>query len=296
MSLRRAVKAHGFKDFMRMGFAVATSQKITPPPSPKNEDLRRAKVAEAAVIGQDLTQEFEIFCELGKMITDASQCMVNILDGENQFTIGGAGLPIDPLLPIPQKMSMCQFALSSPEPFIISNLLADERFANSVITKPPINGAAYAGFPLNTPDGVALGTLCIFHAEPTELTDEQIRIMRQLAKAVSDHIIFRIQGANFTASRISAMLGQFQIIAPEGTIAELVAFLDFCAYGTTSPEQLSALQRDGVITKTNETWMLSQDGSELKAKLGLANAGYRGHTANAMTSGNQLDDLLGEME
>jgi hypothetical protein len=120
--------------------------------------------------------------------------------------------------------------------------------------------------------------------------------MRQLAKAVSDHIIFRIQGANFTASRISAMLGQFQIIAPEGTIAELIAFLDFCAYGTTSPEQLSALQRDGVITKTNETWMLSQDGSELKAKLGLANASYRGHTANAMTSGNQLDDLLGEME
>jgi hypothetical protein len=42
--------------------------------------------------------------------------------------------------------------------------------------------------------------------------------------------------------------------------------------------------------------MLSQDGSELKAKLGLANASYRGHTANAMTSGNQLDDLLGEME
>ena len=181
---------------MRMGFAVATSKKIIPPPKPKNEDLRRTKVSEAALIGQDLAQEFEIFCDLGKMVSGASQCMVNILDGENQFTIGGSGLPVDPLLPIPQKMTMCQFALTSPTPFIVGDLSADERFADSIITKPPIDGAAYAGFPLNTPDGVVLGTFCVFHAKATELTNEQIRTMTQIAKAVSDHILYRIRGAN----------------------------------------------------------------------------------------------------
>ncbi len=296
MSLKRAIKAHGFKDFMRMGLAVATSKKINPPSNPKNEDLRRTKVAEAAVIGQDLAQEFEIFCELGKIVSGASQCMVNILDGKNQFTIGGIGLPVDPMLAIPQKMTMCQFALSSPEPFIISDLLADERFANSIITKPPINGAAYAGFPLNTPDGVVLGTFCVFHAEATELTSEQTRLMGQIAKAITDHILYRIQGANFTASRVSAMLNQFRLIVPDGTIEELIFFLDFCAFGTTTPENLIALQRDGIISKVKDRWMLSQNGSDLKAKLGLTNAGYRGHQSSSTAQSNQLDDLLSKME
>ena len=36
-----------------MGFSVATSKKIIPPSKPKNEDLRRTKVFEAALIGQE---------------------------------------------------------------------------------------------------------------------------------------------------------------------------------------------------------------------------------------------------
>ena len=296
MSLKRAIKAHGFKDFLQMGFAVATSKKIIPPSKPKNEDLRRVKVAEAALIGQDLVQEFEIFCELGKIVSGASQCMINILDGKNQFTIGGSGLPVDPLLPIPQKMTVCQFALLSPEPLIISDLSADERFANSIITKPPINGAAYAGFPLNTPDGVIIGTFCTFHAKATELTIEQTRMMCQIAKAISDHILYRIEGANFTASRVSAMLNQFKLIVPEGTVEELISFLDFCAYGTTSPENLVSLQRDGIISKAKDSWMLSQNGSDLKAKLGLTNAAYRGHQSSSTAHKNQFDDLLNEMD
>ena len=296
MSLKRAIKAHGFKDFLQMGFAIATSKKIIPPSNPKNENLRRIKVAEAAIIGQNLAQEFEIFCELGRMVSGASQCMVNILDGENQFTIGGSGLSVDPLLPIPQKMTVCQFALLSPEPFIVSDLSADERFGNSIITKPPINGAAYAGFPLNTPDGVILGTFCVFHEEATDLTVEQTRIMCQIAKAISDHILYRIEGANFTASRVSAMLNNFKLIVPEGTVEELISFLDFCAYGTTSPDNLISLQRDGIITKAKDCWMLSQNGSDLKAKLGLTNSAYRGHQSSSTAHKNQLDDLLNEMD
>ncbi len=296
MSLKRAIKAHGFKDFLQMGFAIATSKKIIPPSNPKNENLRRIKVAESAIIGQNLAQEFEIFCELGRMVSGASQCMVNILDGENQFTIGGSGLSVDPLLPIPQKMTVCQFALLSPEPFIVSDLSADERFGNSIITKPPINGAAYAGFPLNTPDGVILGTFCVFHEEATDLTVEQTRIMCQIAKAISDHILYRIEGANFTASRVSAMLNNFKLIVPEGTVEELISFLDFCAYGTTSPDNLISLQRDGIITKAKDCWMLSQNGSDLKAKLGLTNSAYRGHQSSSTAHKNQLDDLLNEMD
>ena len=40
MSLKRAVKAIGFKDFMKMGLALATSRNMAIAVPPKNEALR----------------------------------------------------------------------------------------------------------------------------------------------------------------------------------------------------------------------------------------------------------------
>ena len=98
MSLKRAIKAYGIKDFMQMGLAIATSRKIDPPAPPDNEDQRRVKVAQTGIVGQDLASQFEIFGDVVRLITSADQVMINILDGENMFTIGGCGVPVDPLM------------------------------------------------------------------------------------------------------------------------------------------------------------------------------------------------------
>ena len=57
----------------------------------RNEALRRVKL-ETGIIGQDLSSQFEIFGEMVKLVTHwcRFQLMVNILDGKNQFTIGGS--------------------------------------------------------------------------------------------------------------------------------------------------------------------------------------------------------------
>ena len=96
VSLRRIIKTFGFKDFVQMGVAAATSRKMAKPVAPRNEALRRVKVAETGIIGQDLSSQFEIFGDMVKLVTGADFSMVNILDGKNQFTVGGSGIPIDP--------------------------------------------------------------------------------------------------------------------------------------------------------------------------------------------------------
>ena len=120
--------------------------------------------------------------------------------------------------------------------------------------------------------------------------------MRQLAKAITDQIEYRAEQANLTASRIGAMLGRFIRFAPDGNITELMGFLDFCAQGTSTPEILAMLGRDGVITKRNGSWMLTQDGIDLKAELGLASEGYLGSQARVAAVGGRLDDLLAQVE
>ena len=216
MSLKRAVKAVGFKDFMKMGLALATSRKMAIAAPPKNEAQRCNKVIETNIIGRELSDQFEIFAEVAKMVTGAQTSLINILDGNDQFTIGGSGMTIDPLLAMPQKLSVCQFALSNIEPLIIADFSKDERFSGTYITKPPISAKAYAGFPLITKEGFVLGTLCVFYHSPSQISDEQIRLMKQLAKAVTDQIILRNEQANLNAEKIAAMLGRFLRFAPKG--------------------------------------------------------------------------------
>ena len=295
MSLKRAIKAVGFKDFMKMGFAVATAKKITVPPPPKNEAQRQSKVNEVGLIGHDFSQQFEIFPEMVKMIAGVNIAMINILDGKNQFTIGGSGIPVDPLLAMPQKMSVCQHALLSPEPLIIPDLSEDDRFAGSHLTKPPTNARFYAGFPLNTPEGLVLGTLCAVHQQPLNLDEEQERLMKQLAKAVTDQILMRNDQTKLVASQVAAMLGRFIRFAPKGTINELIGFLDFCALGTAPTEILTCLERDGIVSTTNGKVALTQDGNDLKNELKLAGSGYHSNQSKTPSVGNELDDLLGKL-
>ena len=295
MSLRRAVKALGFKDFVKMGFAVAAAKKITVPPSPKNESQRRNKVNEVAIIGHDFSQQFEIFPEMVKMIVGVDIAMINILDGKNQFTIGGSGIQVDPLLAMPQKMSICQHALLSPEPLVIPDLSKDDRFADSHLTKPPTNARFYAGFPLNTPEGLVLGTLCAVHRQPRNLDDEQQRLMKQLAKAVTDQILMRNEQTKLTASQVAAMLGRFVRFAPEGTINELIGFLDFCALGTAPAEIINDLERDGIVSKSDGKVTFTQDGNDLKNELRLAGSGYLSNQSKTPSVGNELDELLSKL-
>ena len=294
MSLRRAIKVLGFKDFIKMGFAMATSPP-PPAPVPANESLRRAKVAETAIIGRDLAAQFEIFAEMARMITGANQSMVNILDGTNMCSIGASGMKVDPQMVVPQKFSFCQYALVSPDPLMIPDLSADERFAGTAFTMPPVSALAYHGFPLNTADGVVLGTLCSIHRAPLALDDEQVRLMRQLAKATTDQILLRTEQAGFTASRVAAMLGRFTMFAPEGTIRELMGFLDYCAHGTALPDVMEMLARDSIIEKPDDHWVLTRDGADLKAELGLVPETYKGSQITAPAAGSGLDDLLEQL-
>jgi len=296
MSLKRAVKAVGFKDFMKMGLALATSRKMAIAVPPKNEALRCNKVIETNIIGRELSDQFEIFAEVAKMVTGAQTSLINILDGNDQFTIGGSGMTIDPLLAMPQKLSVCQFALSNIEPLIIADFSKDERFSGTYITKPPISAKAYAGFPLITKEGFVLGTLCVFYHSPSQISDEQIRLMKQLAKAVTDQIILRNEQANLNAEKIAAMLGRFLRFAPKGKIDELVGFLNFCANGIAPPEILQKLRKDKIVAKVNGRFVLSQDGNDLKNELGLAERGFLGSQPSKPSVGRRLDDLLSNLE
>ena len=91
----------------------------------------------------------------------------------------------------PRNISLCGHAISKRGSFIIEDTLLDQRFADNplVINEPFVR--FYAGIPLLSPEGFAIGTLCVMDQKPRQLDDEQIKALEMLGNQVMSQLELR---------------------------------------------------------------------------------------------------------
>ncbi len=159
-------------------------------PLPANERQRLAALRDYGILDTPPEQEYDDLVALAAQICGAPMASITLVDETRQWFKARLGLA-DP--ETSRTISFCAHAIQAPaeEVFVVRDATQDARFKDyaNVTGTPHIR--FYAGAPLVTPEGFALGTLCIIDRQPRELTPEQLRALRILRRHVVNSLELR---------------------------------------------------------------------------------------------------------
>jgi PAS domain S-box-containing protein len=128
--------------------------------------------------------------ELAAEVCETPISMISLVDAHRQWFKSKKGVET---VETDRKHSFCAHALYQSDILIVPDASADGRFAEypTVTGDPHIR--FYAGAPLLTPDGLALGTLCVIDRVDRHLSEIQKRTLRVLSRQVMARFELRRQ-------------------------------------------------------------------------------------------------------
>ena len=84
----------------------------------------------------------------------------------------------------PREDAFCTYTILQPDPLEVDDATTDERFRHNPFVLGDAHVRFYAGMPLTTGSGHALGALCVIDRTPRQLNAEQRESLRQLTTVV----------------------------------------------------------------------------------------------------------------
>ncbi len=151
-------------------------------PLPPNEPERLAALRAYGVMDTPRERAFDDITKLAAYICDVPVALITFLDEDRQWFKSKVGLEFTQT---ERRTSFCTHAILTPgDLMVVPDASLDPRFVDNptVIGEPYVR--FYAGAPLVTLGGEALGTLCVLDKVPRVLDDAMLDGLRTLGRQV----------------------------------------------------------------------------------------------------------------
>jgi PAS domain S-box-containing protein len=153
-----------------------------------NELERLAELGAYQILDTDPEAAFDGLVRAAAMIAGVPMSTVTLMDADRQWFKAQIGMASNEG---ERHTSFCDHVVRSGDEMIVPDTSLDDRFAGNPLVLGQPNIAFYAGFPLESPSGAVLGTLCVIDDVPRVLTDEQLVLLRTLAEQVMAQLQLR---------------------------------------------------------------------------------------------------------
>lgn len=153
------------------------------------EALRLLELHNYGVLDTPAEQAYDDVVSLAAFICDTPIALISLIDEDRQWFKARVGTND---METPRGMAFCSHAITNPDQLMeVPNALEDPRFVDNPLVTGGPEIRFYAGAPLVTPSGAALGTVCVIDRVPRKLTEAQGNALKALSRQVVQLLALR---------------------------------------------------------------------------------------------------------
>ena len=159
-------------------------------PIPTGEEQRLATLNNYEIMDSAPEICFDEITELAAEILQCPVSFIEFMDADRQWFKSKYGLT-DDYVETPRDIAICATTICQSDLLTVNDLTEDDRFANNPLVSSAPNIRFYAGMPLISPDGAAVGTICAVDFEKREISQSQKEALRRLSRQVMAQLELR---------------------------------------------------------------------------------------------------------
>lgn len=151
-------------------------------PLPKNEALRLSVLHRYGILDTLAERAYDDITLLASRICDTPIAVISLVDSERQWFKSKVGIDSSETS---RDVSFCAHAILQPDTtLVVPDAQEDMRFCDNPLVAEDNGIRFYAGSPLVSPSGEALGTVCVVDRKPRVLDDFQLEALQALSRQV----------------------------------------------------------------------------------------------------------------
>lgn len=155
---------------------------------PENEEARLAAVRRYGILDSEREEVFDRLTALAARLTGSPIALLSFVDSDRVWMKSRLGTDLEQ---VDRHHGMCSQAILGEGSYVVTDAAEDEQWKESpLVTEGSVR--FYAGAPLRTPDGHALGVLVVADVEPREVTPQELETLEDLASIAMHQLDVRL--------------------------------------------------------------------------------------------------------